>query len=104
MSETLHSPQPSVAPRARRDEQATIEQLGRARIDPYAWLKDDNWKEVMRDPKQLRPDIRAYLEAENAHTNALLETPTTALQDKLFEEMKGRVKEDDSSVPAIDGP
>ena len=104
MPETLHSPQPSVAPRARRDEQATIEQLGRARIDPYAWLKDDNWKEVMRDPKQLRPDIRAYLEAENAHTNALLETPTTALQDKLFEEMKGRVKEDDSSVPAIDGP
>ena len=51
------------------------ESVGRARIDPYAWLKDDNWKEVMRNPKQLRPDIRAYLEAENAYTNASLETP-----------------------------
>jgi oligopeptidase B len=41
---------------------------------------------------------------ERLHTNAQCwSTPTTALQDKLFEEMKGRVKEDDSSVPAIDG-
>ncbi len=98
-----HATDPSAPPRARRDEQATIEQLGRARIDPYAWLKDDNWREVMRDPKQLRRDIRAYLEAENAYTQAQLEAPTTALQDALFEEMKGRVKEDDSSAPAIDG-
>lgn len=105
MPDTPHlPPDPSQPPRARRDERATIEQLGRARIDPYAWLKDDNWKEVMRDPKQLRQDIRAYLEAENAYTNRQLETPTAQLQEKLFEEMKGRVQEDDSSVPAIDGP
>ena len=65
MPETPQSPNAAAAaPRARRDEQATIEQLGRARIDPYAWLKDDNWKEVMRDPQQLRPDIRNHLDAE----------------------------------------
>lgn len=91
-------------PRARRDGQAIIEQLGRARSDPYAWLKDDNWREVMRDTSRLRADIRAYLEAENAYTQASLEAPTAALQEKLFEEMRGRIKENDSSVPAIDGP
>lgn len=105
MPDTPHlSPSPSGPPKARRDEKAVIEQLGRARIDPYAWLKDDNWKEVMRDPSQLRADIKAYLEAENAYTRERLEQPTAKLQDILFEEMKGRIKEDDSSVPAIDGP
>jgi len=91
-------------PRARRDGHAVIEQLGRARRDPYAWLKDDNWREVMRDTSRLRADIRAHLEAENAYTHASLEAPTSALQDQLFEEMRGRIKENDSSVPAIDGP
>lgn len=91
-------------PRARRDDQAVIEQLGRARRDAYAWMKDDNWREVMREPERLRIDIRAHLEAENAYTHASLEAPTADLQDKLFEEMRGRIKETDSSVPAIDGP
>ena len=91
-------------PRARRDAHAVIEQLGRARVDPYAWLKDDNWREVMRDPSRLRPDIRTHLEAENAYTQVTLEAPTANLQDQLFEEMRGRIKETDSSVPAIDGP
>jgi oligopeptidase B len=80
-----------------------IEQFGRVREDEYAWLKDENWQAVMRDPAALRPDIRAHLEAENAYTAALLE-PTAALQAAMFEEMKGRIKEDDASVPAPDGP
>ena len=92
------------APRARRDSNALIEPLGRARRDPYAWLKDDNWREVMRDTSRLRADIRTHLEAENAYTHASLEAPTAALQDQLFEEMRARIKENDSSVPAIDGP
>jgi oligopeptidase B len=96
---------PMAPPMARRDETAVIatRHENRSRVDPYAWLKDDSWREVMRDPTQLRADIRAHLEAENAHTRARLETPTTALQEKLFEEMKGRILENDSSVPAIDG-
>nr|MCU0730272.1 S9 family peptidase [Hyphomonas sp.] len=92
-------PQPPVA--ARVDHEIT--QLGRTRNDPYNWLKDDNWQEVMRDPSLLKPEIRGYLEAENAYTKARLEDPTTALRDELFNEMRGRIKEDDSSVPAIDG-
>src|SRR5215510_16132003 len=68
----------------------------------YQWLRADNWQEVMRDPEVLAPEIRAYLEAENAFTQAAL-SDTLVLQDALFAEMKARIKEDDSSVPAPDG-
>jgi oligopeptidase B len=71
-------------------------------VDDYAWLRAENWQEVMHDPDALDPAIRAYLEAENAHTQAALED-TAALQAELFAEMKGRIKEDDSTVPAPDG-
>jgi oligopeptidase B len=90
------------APPAARREPKTIEQLGRVRIDDYAWMKDDNWQAVMRDPSLLRADIRAHLEAENAYTAAMM-APTLALQERIYKEMRGRVKEDDSSVPAPDG-
>ncbi len=79
----------------------TIEQLGRTRIDPYAWLRDDNWQQVMRDPAVLRADIRAVLDAENAHYNEVM-APLAALEERLFQEMRGRIKEDDSSVPTRD--
>src|SRR5262249_53958514 len=72
-------------------------------VDEYGWLRADNWQEGMRDPAVLDPQIRAYLEAENGYTHAALEG-TAALQDQLFAEMKGRIKEDDSSVPSPDGP
>ena len=71
-------------------------------VDDYAWLRADNWQEVMRDPAALDPTIRAYLEAENAYCDAQL-SETRQLQDGLFIEMKGRLKENDSSVPAPDG-
>jgi len=71
--------------------------------DDYAWLKDENWQEVLRDPQVLEADIRQYLEAENAYTDSLL-GHTALLQKKLVKEMRGRIKEDDSSVPSPDGP
>ena len=71
--------------------------------DDYTWLRADNWREVMRAPERLDPEIRAYLEAENAYAAAAL-ADTEALQAVLLAEMKGRIKEDDSSVPAADGP
>ncbi|MDB5606771.1 MAG: peptidase [Bradyrhizobium sp.] len=72
-------------------------------VDDYAWLKDENWQEVLRDPSVLNADIRGYLEAENAYTESLL-GHTAGLQKTLVAEMRGRIKEDDSSVPAPDGP
>ena len=90
-------------PPAAKREAATIEQVGRTRTDHYAWLKDENWQQVMRDPSILRADIREYLEAENAYTKAALEDPTESLRDALLAEMRARIKEDDSSVPEKDG-
>src|SRR5579872_176860 len=71
--------------------------------DDYAWLKDENWQEVLRDPSLLDADIRKYLEAENDYTESLLGR-TAGLQTTLVAEMRGRIKEDDSSVPSPDGP
>jgi oligopeptidase B len=92
-------PAPPIAPRRPH----TVTHHGLTVTDDYAWLKDDNWQEVLRDPAVLEPDIRAYLEAENAYTEALL-GHTAALQRKLVAEMRGRIKEDDSTVPSPDGP
>src|SRR3984957_20012368 len=71
-------------------------------VDDYAWLKDDNWQEVLRDPSILNADIRKYLEAEDSYTESLL-GHTANLQKRLVKEMRGRIKEDDSSVPSPDG-
>jgi oligopeptidase B len=91
-----------VPPAAKKDPK-TITQLGRTRTDEYAWMKDDRWQEVLKDPKVLREDVRVHLEAENAYTKGML-AGATAVQDAIFAEMKGRIKEDDSSVPNPDGP
>ncbi len=86
-------------------EQRPIERTfhGARLIDEYAWLKPENWQQVMRDPSRLDPAIRTYLQAENNYCERAL-ADTTSLQEKLVAEMKGRIKRDDSSVPTPDGP
>ncbi|MDM1040019.1 MULTISPECIES: S9 family peptidase [Empedobacter] len=74
------------APIAKKIEQK-LEKHGDIRIDNYYWLNDRENSEVID-----------YLSQENEYTKAILQ-PTEALQTKLFEEMKARIKEDDSSVP-----
>nr|MDH4411918.1 S9 family peptidase [Rhizobium sp.] len=76
---------------------------GITRTDDYAWLRADNWQAMFKDTSILDPDIRGYLEAENAYMDAAM-ADTKALQGQLFAEMKGRIKEDDSSIPMKDGP
>ena len=76
---------------------------GITRTDDYAWLRADNWQQMFKDTSILDPEIRSYLEAENAHMDAAM-ADTKALQKTLFDEMKGRIKEDDSSIPMKDGP
>ena len=95
---TAPDSRPPVA--ARKPVTATLH--GIARSDDYAWLKDPDWQRVMREPETLDPEIRTYLEAENAYTDAFL-APHKALRETLVSEMRGRMKEDDSSVPAPDG-
>ena len=80
-----------------------IVQQSKTRIDNYAWLKDDNWQAVLRDPSVLKPDIRAYLLAELDYYNTMT-AGEAQLREALRQEMRGRIKENDSSVPAKDGP
>ncbi len=94
---------PDIAPPAAEKRPATDTRHGISRTDDYAWLRADNWQDVFRDPSLLDPAIRAHLEAENAYQEAMLED-TAELRKQLFAEMKGRIKEDDSSVPLRDGP
>lgn len=95
---TAARPVPPVA----KKEPKRIEQLGRVRVDEYAWMKDDNWQKVLRDPSLIKADVKEHLTAENAYTKAMLAS-TEPLQAAMFEEMKGRIKQDDASVPAPDG-
>lgn len=60
---------------------------GDLRTDNYYWLNDKD-----------NPEVIDYLNAENAYTKKVLEH-TESFQEELFEEMKGRIKEDDSTVP-----
>ena len=64
--------------------------------DDYAWLKDAGYPDVSDT------DVLAYLNAENTYFDSSM-APRKALIDRLYAEMKGRIKEDDSSVPQKDG-
>ena len=66
--------------------------------DDFAWLKDPAWRDVLREPHRLEPDIRTYLEAENAYAAQLID-PLAGLVDTIAAEMRGRIKENDSQVP-----
>jgi oligopeptidase B len=95
-------PAPNEEPQARKRPTSQTWH-GITLTDEFAWLKAVNWPEVMRDPAALDPEIRAYLDAENTYCSALL-SDTEAVQGQLLAEMKGRIKEDDDSVPVADGP
>ena len=68
-----------------------LEIHGETRTDPWFWLRNQD------DPATME-----YLHAENAYTEAVLR-PTEELQEALYQEMKGRIKEDDSTVPEPEG-
>jgi len=89
------------APRALKRPVTSVHH-GVTLTDNYAWLRADNWQDVMRDPGQLDGAIRSYLQSENAYTEAAL-AAEKPLRETLFNEMKARLKQDDSSVPSPDG-
>lgn len=90
MTDQLPAP-PRAEPRPYR-----YERHGHEVEDPYAWLKDPAY------PKVEDEDVLAYLKAENAYFEGAMK-PHAELVETLFEEMKGRIKEDESSVPVRDG-
>src|SRR5271163_3973749 len=77
---------PLSPPLARREPVETVVH-GDRRVDHYAWLR-----------QKKNPEVIAYLEAENAHTDAILR-PTETFQEVLYQEMLGRILQTDLSVP-----
>src|SRR5258708_23321005 len=74
------------SPAARREPVETVLH-GDRRVDHYAWLRQKE-----------NPEVIAYLEAENAYTDAILR-PTETFQEALYEEMLGRILQTDLTVP-----
>jgi oligopeptidase B len=81
-------PPSPLAPRKER----RFREHGHSRVDEYFWLRD----------REHDPEVMAYLEAENAYRDRLLQ-PLAGLRERLWNELKGRLVEDDVSVPAPKG-
>jgi oligopeptidase B len=79
------------APPVAKKEPKITEINGQKLVDNYFWLRDKK-----------NPDVKAYLDAENVYTDAVMK-PTEPLQKKLYEEMLSRVKETDIEVPYKEG-
>jgi len=94
-TEGTHVTQPTSPPTAEKRDHS-YSHHGITIADPYYWLKDQSY------PTVDDTDILDHLKAENAWFEARMK-PQQALVDELFEEMKGRIKEDDSTVPQKDG-
>ena len=92
---------PAPTPIEKRPSTRTVH--GATLTDDYAWIRADNWREVLQDPKALPHEIRALLERENRHTAAVMAS-TAALQRRLVREMRDRMEEEDADVPVPDGP
>ena len=69
--------------------------------DNYSWIHQKNILEVLRDKNKLNPEVREYLEQENDYTEHHFKN-TKNFQKKLFNEIKGRIKLDDESLPYKD--
>ncbi|MGZ2411994.1 oligopeptidase B [Sphingomonas sp. F9_3S_D5_B_2] len=92
MDKPVEVPQPPIA----QQRPYSYERHGVTIEDPWHWLRDPKYPEVDD------PDVLSYLKAENAYFD-IWAGQHRPLLDSLFEEMKGRIKEDDSSVPLRDG-
>ena len=70
--------------------------------DNYAWIKQKNWQEVLKNPTKLNDEVANYLTEENAFVKEQLKEKEQ-LETEIFQELKGRIKDKDSSVPLKDG-
>ena len=69
--------------------------------DNYSWIHQKDILEVLKDSKRLDPEVKRYLDEENAFTELSLAS-TKKMQKELFNEIKGRIKLDDESLPYKD--
>ena len=86
---SVFQPDQFTAPHPEKKPKELVSASGDKRTDEYYWLNE-------RD----NPAVKNYLEAENRYADSVL-TPVAGLQEKLFAEMKARIKQDDNSVPYL---
>jgi len=70
--------------------------------DDYAWIKQKNWQEVLKDPTKLNLEVANYLREENDFVKQQLKDQKQ-LEEEIFQELKKKIKDKDSSVPLQDG-
>ena len=70
-------------------------------VDEYSWIHQENCLEILRDTDKLNPEVKKYLKEENAYTKENMKD-TEDLQKILFNEIEGRIKLDDESLPFKD--
>lgn len=93
MNETLAAAPPKAVKRPHE-----ISAHGHTRIDEYHWMRLDEAQRNAPEPDSLTRAVIEHLNAENAYTDAVL-APVKGLREDLFKEMKGRIDEQDMSVP-----
>ncbi len=90
-------PQPPVAEKI----PYVVESNGNERVDNYFWMRLSDEQKNAETPDSQTVKVLAYLNAENDYADAVMKH-TEAFQTQLFEEIKGRIKEDDETVPYLD--
>lgn len=86
-TKSVFQPEKFAPPHPTQKPKELVGPAGEKRTDPYYWLNERE-----------NPDVRAYLESENRYFDSVM-APVAGLQQKLFDEMVARVKQDDNSVP-----
>lgn len=89
--ETIAFPEAEKIPKA-------LKSHGHERVDNYYWMRLSDEQKSTKDPDEQTKKVMDYLQAENDYLDATL-GHTKAFQEKLFEEIKGRIKQQDESVP-----
>lgn len=92
----MTQPNPPAHPPVAATRPFSYERHGVTIDDPWAWLRDPGY------PQVTDTQILSYLEAENAYFDSVM-APLKPLAETLFQEMRGRIKEDDATVPQRDG-
>ena len=71
-------------------------------FDEYAWIKQKDWQSVLKDPSKLNKEVLKYINDENNYKSEKLKN-LDEFKENIFKELKGRIKDKDSSVPVQDG-
>ncbi|WP_420318604.1 S9 family peptidase [Ekhidna sp.] len=77
-----------------------LKEHGQTRVDPYFWMRLSDEQKRAAEPDEHTKEVLAYLNAENDYTKTIM-SHTESLQEKLYEEIVGRIKQTDESVPYL---